>query len=290
MTDAPRVTIVTPSYNQALYLEATIQSVLAQAYSNLEYIIIDGGSTDGSVDIIRKYERHLAYWISEPDRGQSDAINKGFRRATGTYLNWLNSDDVLLPHALQTLVEFLDCHPDIACVFGNTVFIAPDGSELFRRRDIPFHAGIVTYAFNYLPQPAALFRAQVLKRVGMLDERLHYCMDHELWLRMHGAGYAFGKVNDFIAGYRFHLESKGIRNSDRINAERLGLKGSFGMRFSSSIVESFLFGFLDLWYRALRMSIRLRHYGIAEIIPGRLRLAILMRQGRLKNRDGGQSA
>src|SRR5690606_30062072 len=119
----PLVTIVTPSYNQAQYLEHTIQSVLAQDYANIQYIIVDGGSSDGSVDIIKKYAGKLDWWVSEPDAGQADAINKGFARSRGTYQAWINADDILLPHAIREAVEFLEQHPEVGLVYGDTEFI-----------------------------------------------------------------------------------------------------------------------------------------------------------------------
>ena len=115
-SDWPKISIITPSYNQGIFIEETILSVLDQNYPNLEYIIMDGGSTDNTVDIIKKYEDRITYWISEKDNGQSDAINKGFHKSTGDILHWLNSDDVLVPRALNMLVEYLSNNPDIICL------------------------------------------------------------------------------------------------------------------------------------------------------------------------------
>ncbi len=125
----PRVSIVTPSFNQAAFLEETIQSVLSQDYPNLEYIIIDGGSTDGSVEIIKKYADKLAYWVSEKDTGQADAINKGLIRVTGEIVAWLNSDDIYLPGTIRAAVEALQAHPDCGLVYGDVLSVDAKGSR-----------------------------------------------------------------------------------------------------------------------------------------------------------------
>ena len=132
MTDLPLVSIVTPSYNQAAFLEETIRSVLEQDYPRVEYIIIDGGSTDGSAEIIQRYADRLAYWVSERDRGQTDAINKGFARATGSILAWLNSDDTYQPGALREAVDYLLAHPDVGMVYGDGNFIDEHGKVIGR--------------------------------------------------------------------------------------------------------------------------------------------------------------
>ncbi len=277
----PLVTIITPSFNQAKFIEATILSVLSQSYKNIEYIVIDGGSTDGSVDIIRKYEKQLAFWVSEKDRGQSDAINKGFRKATGKYLNWLNSDDILQPDGLRTLVEYMERHPEISCVFGNTVFIGPDGEYLFRRREIPLDPAIITYAVNYPPQPSALFRKDIIDRIGLLDETYHYCMDHELWLRMNSAGARFGHLRDFVSGYRLHSASKGILNPRVIEVERLQLRRKFGRNIPNPNLERFAHAGLNLLYRLKRYFLQNLMYGPVELIPGRVRLLYNKLTGRI---------
>lgn len=183
MPDLPLVTIITPSYNQAIFLEETIQSVLSQNYPNLEYFIIDGGSTDGSVEIIRKYADRLAWWVSEKDKGQGDALNKGFSRANGSIIAWINSDDYYLPGAITAAVNALQASPEAGMVFGDVISIDAAG--------VPFN--IMTFApwgldelmqFNIIGQPGVFMRHEVLKRAGYLDISYHYLLDHELWLRV----------------------------------------------------------------------------------------------------------
>jgi glycosyltransferase involved in cell wall biosynthesis len=183
MPEAPRVSIITPSYNQAAFLEETIQSVFAQEYPDLEYFIIDGGSTDGSVELIQRYADRLAGWVSEKDRGQAEAINKGFARATGEIVAWINSDDYYLPGALREAVGALTAHPECGMVFGDVVSIDGAGTPI----------NVMTYGdwgldelmqFNIIGQPAVFLRRAVLEQAGGLDLAYHYLLDHQLWLRV----------------------------------------------------------------------------------------------------------
>jgi glycosyltransferase involved in cell wall biosynthesis len=168
----PRITIVTPSYNQGQYLEATIQSVLGQGYPDLEYIIMDGGSTDESVTVIKKYEKYLAYWVSAPDGGQAAAVNAGFGRATGGILAWLNSDDTYLPDALRRAAETLDDgKPDL--VFGNCMYFIQESGQV-----ILTNVGIAQQAYDlptcdYLSQSSTFWTRRAWDLVGPLDESLH---------------------------------------------------------------------------------------------------------------------
>ena len=208
-TPWPRVSIVTPSFNQAKYVEETIRSVLLQGYPDLEYIVIDGGSTDGSVDIIRKYEPWLSYWASERDRGQSHAINKGFERATGEIVAWLNSDDFYLPGAISQAAQVMH-ERQAYVVYGNCLKVDQDGKLLWERRPPPVSLESLT---NYWlpdhtpPQPAVFWRHEALRRVGLLNESLHYTMDFDLWLRL-AQLYDFVYVDAFWAKDTHHHESK----------------------------------------------------------------------------------
>ena len=193
MSELPMVTIVTPSYSQAEFLEETILSVLNQDYPKIEYIVIDGGSTDGSVEIIRKYERWLAYWVSEPDRGQSHAINKGFSRSTGKILAWLNSDDLYLPSTIVRAVSFLEKYPEAGIVYGAYQVIGDNGHAT---EDclVPPEYSFATLLRYHLPQPTMFFRREVVERVGSLDADLHYSMDWDLTLRAALAGVSITRV------------------------------------------------------------------------------------------------
>lgn len=210
----PKISIITPSFNQGNFLEDTILSVLDQNYPNLEYIIIDGGSADNSVDIIKKYENHLAYWISEPDKGQSDAINKGFHKSTGVILHWLNSDDQLIPGSLKEVSEYFNTNKDIDCVIGDLEVVGPNNEYLAIKKSIPFHFTTALYSACLVPQPATLFTRRAWEKTGDVDVSLAYQMDFEYFMRMANAGIKFGLIKKPLARFRLHTLSKTVSGYD----------------------------------------------------------------------------
>jgi glycosyltransferase involved in cell wall biosynthesis len=177
------VTVVTPSYNQADYLEQTIRSVLGQNYPNLEYIIVDGGSNDGSVDIIRNYEQDLTWWVSEPDSGQAEAINKGLKRANGEIVAWLNSDDLYAPGAIAQAVAAMEQNPGLGMVYGNALTFDQDGHPL---NELTFGDwGLEEFvAFRIICQPAVFMRRSIVEQAGYLNPDYHFLLDHHLWVRI----------------------------------------------------------------------------------------------------------
>ncbi len=208
-TALPRISIVTPSYNQGQFLEEAILSVLSQDHPDLEYIIIDGGSTDGSLDIIRRYRHRLAYWVSEPDRGQSHALRKGFARATGDVLGWLNSDDLYVPKALEAVGEAYRAHPG-SVVVGNVItFDARTGAEkLVQQAGISLESMVKFWERKFSwHQPGVFFPRSVYELVGGLDEELVYFMDHDLMCRLLQRC-AVVYIEQLLAKFRLHETSK----------------------------------------------------------------------------------
>jgi glycosyltransferase involved in cell wall biosynthesis len=214
MKDRPRITIITPSFNQSNYLEETITSVLNQGYENLEYIIIDGGSTDGSLDIIRKFEDRLVYWVSEPDRGQTHAINKGLERATGDIIAYLNSDDVYAPGTLARVADYWVRHPDVDLVHGRCRFVAKDGGEVggrtgsITRYDEILDIWDVWWNGRNFVQPEVFWTKRIADKIGPFREDLHWVMDYEYWLRILRAGGKVGFVDAELASFRRHPDQK----------------------------------------------------------------------------------
>lgn len=238
MADKPLVSIVTPSYNQAAYLEATMLSVLDQDYANIEYVVIDGASSDDSPHLIKKYSNKLAYSISEPDRGQTDAINKGFAQAKGKYLAWLNADDRLKSGAVREAVEFLEAHPEVGLVYGDADYIDAAGRVIGR-----FPAAQTDYArlrtgYVHIPQQAAFWRAELWRQVGPLDASFVFAMDYDLWVRL-------AKISELKyvprswAEFRLHTDSKTIQNDRRAWDEMLRVHWREGGSWFAPIVAKY---------------------------------------------------
>ena len=178
----PKISIITPSYNQGKFIEETIRSVLLQGYPNLEYIIIDGGSTDNSLEIIKKYEPWIDYWVSEKDGGQAEAINKGFAKANGEIFAWINSDDMLMPEALHTVAQYFCQYPQIDMIYGTGRILDNSGEVLTDWRSRDFDLKTLLFG-NYICQPASFFRSKIFFEVGEIRTDLHYALDYDLWLR-----------------------------------------------------------------------------------------------------------
>lgn len=253
----PLVSIVTPSYNQASYLEETIHSVLDQEYQNIEYLIVDGGSTDGSVEIIHKYSDRLGWWISESDQGQTEAINKGFSKAKGEILAWLNSDDTYLPSAVSEAAAYLVSHPQVGMVYGDANLIDEKGRILgsFPARQTDYQHLMLGYV--HIPQQAAFFRAELWRQVAPLDPTFYFAMDYDLWVRL-------SKLTELRyhprlwANFRIHGGAKSIEADDRCWPEMVRVhRREGGSRFSwlslKAAIRPIVYGWmpmsLRLWLR-----------------------------------------
>lgn len=221
------VSIITPSYNQARYLESTLRSVLQQDYQPVEYLVVDGASTDGSVDLIRRYAAQLAWWVSEPDQGQAEAINKGLQRAQGEIVAWLNSDDFYLPGAIQRAVAAFEAQPAAGMIFGDALSVDEWGRPINR---LAFGEwGLVELLrFRIICQPAVFMRRAVLEQAGLLDPHFHMMLDHHLWLRMAREAPviqlkgAEGQA-PLLAAARQHSQAKNVAQAGRFAEEILRL-------------------------------------------------------------------
>jgi len=240
MTEPLRISIITPSFNQVRFIERTIESVLSQGYPNLEYIVVDGGSTDGTLDILKSYEDRLT-WISEPDKGQSDAINKGIRMSTGAIVAYLNSDDVYEPGALARVAAFFESNPAVMWLTGRC--------RIIDERDIEKRGAITAYknfflsrysyrallVLNFISQPATFIRRRVIDEVGYFDVTHHRVMDYEYWLRI-GARYDPGVLDECLAAFRVYGESKTSSSFNKTFAEELEV----GRKYSRSAALNML--------------------------------------------------
>ena len=218
--ELPSVSIVTPSFNQARFLEATIQSVLAQDYPKIEYIVVDGGSKDGSIDIIKRYSDQLAWWVSESDRGQTDAINKGFERATGDIFAWLNSDDTYEHSAVSDAVVFLQENPEVGLVYGDANFIDADGKVIGKFNAQQTNLTRLQRGGVYIPQQSAFWRAKLWHEVGPMDPSFYFAMDYDLWVRLARVS-EIRYTPQLWANFRLHGEAKTISADERCWPEML---------------------------------------------------------------------
>lgn len=250
----PLVSIVTPSYNQAQFLEETICSVLEQVYPRIEYWIVDGGSTDGSLEIIRRYAPHLAGWVSEPDRGQTEAINKGFAMAGGEILAWLNSDDTYLPEAVSEAVNYLESHPEIGMVYGDAHLIDERGRVIgeFPARQTDYHR--LRRGYVHIPQQTAFFRADLWREVGPLDPSFFFAMDYDLWVRLSQVAPLKYHPRPW-ANFRLHGEAKSVAADDRCWPEMIRVHRREGGSWFSWLVLKAIFR--RVFYARLPLSARL---------------------------------
>jgi glycosyltransferase involved in cell wall biosynthesis len=253
------VSIVTPSYNQAQYLEETIRSVLAQDYPHIEYVIVDGGSKDGSVDIIKKYADRLAWWVSEPDRGHADALNKGFAHAHGQIFAWLNSDDSYYPGAVAQAVAYLQDHPEVGMVYGDADLTDQDGAIIGRFASRPTDYRRLLRGSVHIPQATTFYRADLWRQVGPLDLNLFFGFDFDLWVRL-------AKISSLRylprrwATFRLHGEGKSIRFDERCYPDMLQVyQREVGHRFSWLLLKAKLRPWIYAWL-PLRVRVAIRRY------------------------------
>jgi glycosyltransferase involved in cell wall biosynthesis len=230
----PRVTVVTPSYNQAEFLEETIRSVLLQGYPDLEYIVMDGGSRDDSAAIIRKYEKFLTYWVSEKDRGAADAVARGLARASGTILAYLNSDDPYRPGAISCAADQFVKHPEADVVFGDTYWTDAQGLVVAERRQTPFSVSGYLYGGTDLQQPSTFWKRELYQRVGAMNPEYQTAFDTDLFVRFAVAGARFRHVKQFLSCFRIHSDAKSSTLIEQRARELARIRSSYlAIRFGS---------------------------------------------------------
>jgi glycosyltransferase involved in cell wall biosynthesis len=223
-----KISIVTPSYNQAEFIEATIRSVMHQDHDDVEHIVIDGGSTDGTTAVLKKYA-HL-HWVSEKDSGQSNAINKGFARATGDVVAWLNSDDYYEENVFGAVADYFRSHPDCMLLYGNITFVGRDGRPLYSITGDTIDYDALIACPDIVRQPSFFWRREVITEVGGVDENLHLVMDFDFLLRI-GKKHRFHFVNRNLSYYRYYRDNKSLSQARRQTVEicRVYAKNGIGL-------------------------------------------------------------
>jgi glycosyltransferase involved in cell wall biosynthesis len=262
MDTLPLVTVVTPSYQQGHFIEETIQSVKSQTYPRLEHIIVDGGSSDGTVDVLLKYEgTYNMRWISEPDRGQSEAINKGFRLANGQILSWLNSDDMYLPQAVECAVDYLNSHPRCDMVYGDYVMIDEQGRTIKPRKEIPFDLGMLIYTFGYVPSTTSFFRRRCVHEYGeWMNEDYHNVMDVDFFVRLGERGCRIAHIPAFMARWRCYAGAKSFAPAlrSRLKAELWDVRRKHGWhRSNGEPMPDAILSAGTVYYRLKRWFVKL---------------------------------
>jgi len=220
----PLVSIVTPSFNQAEFLENTIKSVLEQDYPNIEYFVMDGGSNDGSVEIIKKYNDKITYWVSEKDKGQSDAINKGWKLSKGSILCYLNSDDFLAPGAISKVVKYFNLNRDAAIIHGDCIFIDTQNKQLGAGKgaSTSYKQLLINGQYRYIFQPSSFYNSELVKKAGYIDESLHLSMDYDLLVKLSKLSYSV-YIPENLSFFRLHKNTKSSTLAERHWRETLSI-------------------------------------------------------------------
>lgn len=262
----PKISIVTPSFRQAGFIERTIKSVLDQNYPNLEYFVQDGGSEDGTKEILSSYADRLTGWESRPDNGQSQAINLGFAKTSGEIMAWLNSDDVLLPGALAYVASYFNRHPEVDVVYGHRILIDENDQQIGRWM-LPQHNDEVLSWADYIPQETLFWRRRIWDKMGgQVDESFRFAMDWDLLIRFREAGARFARLPRFLGGFRIHTQQKtsaeisgvGKQEMTRIRERMLGRVPSDSEIYVALLPYLRKHIITDLWWR-IRRSLGVSH-------------------------------
>lgn len=257
VANPPKISIVTPSFKQASFIERTMESVLNQNYPNLEYLVQDGGSTDGTDKILSHYSEQLTGWESRPDKGQSEAINLGFARTTGEIMAWLNSDDILLPGALAYVANYFNRHPEVDVVYGHRMLIDENDQQIGRWM-MPAHDDEILSWVDYVPQETLFWRRRIWDKAGgQIDESFRFAMDWDMIVRFREAGARFARLPRFLGGFRIHMQQKtsveisgiGIQEMERIRLRLLGRVPSDAEIGRVTLPYLRRHAITDLWWR-----------------------------------------
>ena len=247
----PLISIVTPSYNQDEFIEETIRSVLLQGYPNIEYLIIDGKSTDRSVEVIKKYEKWMTFWISEKDSGQSEAINKGWQRSSGEILAWINSDDKYEPNAFRKIAQFFNDHNNTDMVYGDCRIIDRHGNFRKLAPTEEFSLRLLVNNKWFIPQQSTFIRRAVFESIGKLDENLHLVMDWDYWLRVALNGFTIKYFPEVLSNFRIYENAKTSSQGIRSGREKIRvLKSIYKDKRFAQIIEPFKdnsYSYVHLW-------------------------------------------
>jgi len=262
-----KISIVTCSYQQGRYLDATMRSVLEQQNADVEYIVMDGGSTDNSVGVIQRYEGRLAYWVSTKDKGQTDALIKGFNIATGDIMGWLCSDDLLLPGALEMVSRYFEEHPEVDAVYGDSLWIDGDGNFIRPKKEMGFRRLAFLFDHNYISQPSMFWRRSLYEKVGGLDARFNLAMDADLWERF-SQHTKIAHIPAYLSCMRYYPEQKTRAMHGR------SLEEYDEIRSRASIPMRALWPVLRIVGRAERVLCKLATGGYSARVPEKLIAAL----------------
>lgn len=250
-----KISIVTPSFNQGQFIEDCIRSVTRQSGIDWEHLIVDAGSTDGTREVLQKHP-HLS-WTSEPDQGMSDAINKGFRRATGDWVMWLNTDDFLLPGALEKVANHAEAHPEADVIYGECMYVDEQGRTIRRRTDHRFDRNILLFYGCYIQSTCTFLSRKIIQAGHLLDVRFKNCMDFDYYLRLSLAGYTFSFMPQALAAFRWHGENTSTSFAERRHRERVEIQRETLRRLGVSwLGGSLVLSILKRVYQAKRLMLR----------------------------------
>ncbi|MBW1612939.1 MAG: glycosyltransferase [Deltaproteobacteria bacterium] len=253
----PKISIVTPSYNQAHFIIDAIESIVIQKYPNFEHIIIDNQSTDKTIELLKGY-KHLPYlkWISETDEGQTDAINKGFKIASGDIIAWLNADDYYLPGTFEVVSEFFNRTQNYDILYGQCMLVDENKKKLRIKKEHIFDYGVLLYYGCYIPSTSTFLKRHIIDEGHFLDSTYRVTMDYEYYVRLSSIGYRFGFLPKTLAAFRWHKRNISVINSEKRREERLRVQHMYGFKITSKYsIQTKLYDLAARFYRIKRWAL-----------------------------------